>query len=39
LRKVKESKEWRGGILPYAAQAIPLLDAEIAQKGPFLDGN
>jgi hypothetical protein len=31
--KFKEIKELRGGILLYAAQAIPLIDAEIAGKG------
>jgi len=35
LCKVKERKEWRGGIHRYAAQAIPQRDAEIAQKNPF----
>ena len=33
--KFKEIKELRGGILLYAAQAIPRIDAEIAEKGPF----
>jgi len=31
--KFKEIKELRGGILLYAAQAIPPIDAEIAEKG------
>jgi hypothetical protein len=31
--KFKEIKELRGGVLVYAAQAIPLIDAEIAGKG------
>jgi hypothetical protein len=31
--KFKGIKEWRGGILVYAAQAIPPIDAEIAEKG------
>jgi hypothetical protein len=33
IRKFKEIKELRGGILLYAAQAIPPIDAEIAEKG------
>ena len=33
FRKFKEIKELRGGILLYAAQAIPPIDAEIAGKG------
>jgi hypothetical protein len=33
FRKFKEIKELRGGILLYAAQAIPPIDAEIAEKG------
>jgi len=33
FRKFKEIKELRGGILLYAAQAIPPIDAEIAKKG------
>jgi hypothetical protein len=32
FRKFKEIKELRGGILLYAAQAIPPIDAEIAEK-------
>jgi hypothetical protein len=35
FRKFKEIKELRGGILLYAAQAIPPIDAEIAGKGHF----
>jgi len=31
--KFKEIKELRGGVLVYAAQAIPPIDAEIAGKG------
>jgi hypothetical protein len=31
--KFKEIKELRGGILLYAAQSIPPMDAEIAEKG------
>jgi hypothetical protein len=31
--KFKEIKELRGGVLLYAAQAIPPIDAEIAEKG------
>jgi len=33
LFKVKEIKELPGGLLFYAAQAIPQIDAEIGQKG------
>ena len=33
FRKVKESKDLRGGVLLYVAQANPKLDAEIAEKG------
>jgi hypothetical protein len=33
FRKFKEIKELRGGVLLYAAQAIPPIDAEIAEKG------
>jgi len=33
FRKFKDIKELRGGILLYAAQAIPPIDAEIAEKG------
>jgi hypothetical protein len=33
--KFKEIKELRGGILMYAAQAIPPIDAEIVEKGHF----
>jgi hypothetical protein len=39
FRKVKEIKGWRGSILKYAAQGIPQIDAEIATKRPFPDGN
>jgi hypothetical protein len=35
LRKLKKIKELRGGVLPYAAQKIPQIDAEIAEKGHF----
>jgi len=31
--KFKEIKELRGGVLVYAAQTIPPIDAEIAEKG------
>ena len=31
--KFKEIKELRGGVLPYAAQATPPIDAGIAEKG------
>ncbi len=31
--KVKEIKELRGGVRKYAAQEIPLIDAEMVQKG------
>ena len=31
--KFKEIKELHGGILLYAAQGIPQIDAEIAEKG------
>jgi len=34
--KFKEIKELRGGVLLYAAQAIPLIDAEIAEKNHLL---
>ncbi len=33
LLKVKEIKELRGGVYEYAAQAIPQIDAVIAEKG------
>ena len=33
FRKLKEIKELRGGVLVYAAQGIPPIDAEIAEKG------
>jgi hypothetical protein len=35
LSKVKEIKGLRGGVLGYAAQVIPQIDAEIGQKGHF----
>jgi hypothetical protein len=35
----RKSAALRGGVLVYAAQAIPPIDAEIAEKGPFMDGN
>ena len=31
--KFKEIKKLRGGVLVYAAQTIPPIDAEIAEKG------
>jgi hypothetical protein len=34
----RKSVELRGGILLYAAQAIMLIDAEIAEKGHFWTG-
>ena len=33
MRKVKEIKGLRGGVLKYAAQEILKIDTEIAQKG------
>jgi hypothetical protein len=33
FRKFNEINELRGGALVYAAQVIPLIDAEIAEKG------
>jgi hypothetical protein len=33
FRKVKKIKGLRGGVLKYAAQEIPQIDAEIAEKG------
>jgi hypothetical protein len=33
--KFKEIKGLRGGVLLYAAQAMPPIDAEIAEKGRF----
>lgn len=33
--KVKEIKALRGGVLMYAAQATPKIDAEIGKNGPF----
>jgi hypothetical protein len=38
FRTFKEIKELRGGILLYAAQAIPPIDAEIAEKGHLWTG-
>ena len=35
FRKVKEIKELRGGVHRYAAQLIPQIDTEIAEKGHF----
>ena len=35
FRKVKESKDLRGGVLWYVAQANPKLDAKLADKGRF----
>ena len=35
FRKVKEIKGLREGVLMYAAQTIPQIDAEIAEKGHF----
>jgi len=35
LRKVKKIKELRGGVLEYAAQEIPQIDVEIAEKDHF----
>jgi hypothetical protein len=37
--KVKEIKELRVGVRLYAAQAIPPIDAEIAEKGPLWTEN
>ena len=33
FREFKEIKKSRGGVLVYAAQVIPPIDAEIAEKG------
>jgi hypothetical protein len=33
LPKIKKIKELRGGVLGYAAQKIPKINAEIGQKG------
>jgi len=33
FRKLKEIKGLRGSVLEYAAQGIPQIDAEIAEKG------
>jgi hypothetical protein len=35
FRKVKEIKGLRGGVPWYAAQEIPQIDTEIAEKGRF----
>ncbi|MBE0576729.1 MAG: hypothetical protein IH613_12640 [Desulfuromonadales bacterium] len=35
FRKVKESKDLSGGVVLYAAQSNPPIDAEIAEKGRF----
>jgi hypothetical protein len=35
VRKIKEIKGLRGGVLTYAAQEIPQVDTEIAEKGNF----
>ncbi len=35
FRKVKEIKALRGGVHQYAAQAMPRIDADIAEKGRF----
>ncbi len=35
FRKVKEIKDLNGGVVLYAAQSNPLIDAEIAEKGRF----
>ena len=36
FRKVKEIKDLSGGVVLYAAQSNPPIDAEIAEKGRFL---
>ncbi len=33
--QIKEIKHLRGGVVPYAAQAIAPIDAELAKKGGF----
>jgi hypothetical protein len=38
FRKFKNIKELRGGVLVYAARAIPSIDAEIAEKGHLWTG-
>jgi hypothetical protein len=35
FRKAKETKELSGGVVIYAAQSNPPIDAEIAEKGRF----
>ncbi len=35
FRKVKEIKDLSGGVVLYAAQSNPPIDAEIAEKGRF----
>ncbi len=35
FRKVKEIKDLSGGVVLYAAQSNPPIDAEIAEKGCF----
>ena len=35
FRKIKEIKGLRGGVLGYAAQGIPQIDAEIAENSHF----
>jgi hypothetical protein len=35
FRKVKEIEDLSGGVVLYAAQSNPLIDAEIAEKGRF----
>jgi hypothetical protein len=35
FRKVKEIKELSGGVVLYAAQSNPQIDAEIVEKGRF----
>ncbi len=35
FRKVKETKDLSGGVVLYAAQSNPRVDAEIAGKGRF----
>jgi hypothetical protein len=35
FRKVKEIKDLSGGVVLYAAQSNPQIDAEIAEKGRF----
>jgi hypothetical protein len=35
FRKIKEIKDLSGGVVLYAAQSNPPIDAEIAEKGRF----